>query len=128
LATDGFEEAELMAPVRVLREAGATAIVIAPHRGKVQGPRYHEKSKTVDVRMTLDEAEAAKFDALMCRAACLAGSAGNERTGQQENEPDSMEIKVGHRSPCNRGSAGCLGFCRRSSRRAALASDTHLGD
>jgi hypothetical protein len=33
-----------------------------------------------------------------------------------------MEIKAGYRAPCNRGSAGCLGFCRRSSRRAALAS------
>ena len=59
---------------------------------------------------------------------CLARSTGNEQTGPAKNKPDSMEIKLGHRGPCNHWSAGCLGFCRRSSHCPALASDTHLGD
>jgi protease I len=71
LATDGFEEVELTEPVRALREAGATVAVIAPHDGKIQGFRHHDKSNTVDVDLTLGEAEPDEFDALMLLGGAL---------------------------------------------------------
>ena len=71
LVTDGFEEAELTEPARALRKAGATVTVIAPHGGGVQGFRHHDKSNSVDVDMTLDEAQAHNFDALMLPGGAL---------------------------------------------------------
>jgi protease I len=71
LATDGFEEAELTEPVRALREAGATVDVMAPHDGKIQGFHHHDKSNTVDVDVTLSEAEPDDFDALMLPGGAL---------------------------------------------------------
>ena len=37
LATDLFEESELVEPRKALDEAGATTVVIAPHAGEIQG-------------------------------------------------------------------------------------------
>ena len=37
LATDGFEEAELLEPRKALDAAGAKTTVIAPKGGKIQG-------------------------------------------------------------------------------------------
>ena len=36
LATDGFEEAELTAPARALKDSGAKVDVIAPKSGQIQ--------------------------------------------------------------------------------------------
>lgn len=71
LATDGFEEAELTEPVRALKEAGANVAVIAPHDGKIQGFRHHDKSNSVKVDLTLGEAEPGKFDALVLPGGAL---------------------------------------------------------
>jgi len=71
LATDGFEEAELTEPVKALREAGAKVAVIAPHEGEIQGFKHHDKSKTVQVDMTLDDAEPGRFDALVLPGGAL---------------------------------------------------------
>ena len=40
LATDGFEEAELLAPRKALDEAGAKTTVVAPKAGKIQGFKH----------------------------------------------------------------------------------------
>ena len=71
LATDGFEEVELTEPVRALREAGATVAVIAPHDGRIQGFRHHDKAASIDVDLTLGEALPAEFDALMLPGGAL---------------------------------------------------------
>ena len=42
LATDGFEQSELTEPRRKLMESGATAEVIAPHSGSIQGMQHHD--------------------------------------------------------------------------------------
>jgi len=64
LATDGFEESELLEPLRALREAGARVDVVAPHGGQIQGFRHDTKSQTVPVDRTLDEARTDDYDAL----------------------------------------------------------------
>ena len=47
LATDGFEQAELLEPRKALEEAGATTKLISPQRGKIQG--WNESKSEVQV-------------------------------------------------------------------------------
>ena len=65
LATDGFEQSELMEPYKALREAGAEAVIVAPKAGQIQGMKHAEKGEQVDVELTLDQADADDFDALV---------------------------------------------------------------
>jgi protease I len=65
LATDGFEQSELMEPYKALREAGAETVVIAPKAGRIQGMKHAEKGEQVDVDLALDQADADDFDALV---------------------------------------------------------------
>ncbi|HJU15285.1 MAG TPA: type 1 glutamine amidotransferase domain-containing protein [Stellaceae bacterium] len=65
LATDGFEQSELTEPKKALLEAGATVAVVAPHSGRIQGMRHHDKGETVAVDRTLADAKPEDFDALM---------------------------------------------------------------
>lgn len=65
VATNYFEEAELIEPMEALREAGAEVHVIAPESGEIQGLQHTEKGKAVAVDKTLDEANADDYDALI---------------------------------------------------------------
>lgn len=65
IATDLFEEAELMEPRKALQEAGAETKVIAPHSGEIQAVRHDAKTQKVKVDKTLNEAQAAEFDAVL---------------------------------------------------------------
>ncbi len=71
LASDGFEQAELEKPRKALEEAGATASVIAPKSGKIQGFIHDEKADKVDVDMTLDQADPDEFDAVLLPGGAL---------------------------------------------------------
>ena len=65
LATDLFEEAELIEPRQALKEAGAETIVIAPHGGEIQAVKHDLKTQKVKVDMTLDQAKPEGFDAVL---------------------------------------------------------------
>ena len=65
LATDGFEESELIEPVKALKEAGARVDIIAPRKGEIQGFRHFDKTLKVPVDRTLKEAKAESYDALL---------------------------------------------------------------
>ena len=65
LAADGFEQAELEEPLNALRDAGATVSIVSPKSGQIQGMRHADKGDPFDVDLTLDEAEADDFDALL---------------------------------------------------------------
>lgn len=65
LATDGFEQSELVEPRKALEDAGATVEVVAPHDGRIQGMRHHDKADSVPVDRTLDDAHPEHYDALM---------------------------------------------------------------
>jgi protease I len=65
LATDLFEEAELIEPRKVLQEAGAKTFVIAPKAGEIQAVQHDTKTQKVKVDMTLSEAKPADFDAVL---------------------------------------------------------------
>ena len=68
LSTNGFEDSELTAPREAVEAAGATAVVVAPEAGTIEG----KKGANVDVDLTTAEANAADFDALI-----LPGGTGN---------------------------------------------------
>jgi len=61
VATDGFEDSELTSPWQAVTDAGATAILIAPESGEIEGKNGHTQS--VD-EVTAD-VNADDFDALV---------------------------------------------------------------
>jgi protease I len=65
LATDGFEQAELMEPRKALTDAGATTLVIAPKSGEIKGWKLKDWGDKVKVDKTLDDANPHDFDALV---------------------------------------------------------------
>ena len=71
VATNGFEEVELVDPRKALDAAGARTTVIAPRSGKIQGMKHDEKADSVAVDSTLDQASAADFDAVLLPGGAL---------------------------------------------------------
>src|SRR6185312_5632312 len=68
LATDGFEQSELIEPKRLLEQAGAQTDVIAPGDAEAsKGWSEGEWGKTVAVDVSLADAEAENYDALVLR-------------------------------------------------------------
>ena len=65
LATDLFEEAELIEPRKALQEAGAHVSVIAPKSGEIQAVQHDKKTQKVKVDLTLDKAHPNDFDAVL---------------------------------------------------------------
>ena len=65
LATDLFEEAELIETRKALDEAGAQTVVIAPKPGEIQAVKHDKKTQKVKVDMTLDDARPNDFDAVL---------------------------------------------------------------
>jgi protease I len=65
LATDLFEEAELIEPRKALDNAGAKTEVIAPKAGEIQAVQHDRKTQKVKVDRTLDSVSADQFDAIL---------------------------------------------------------------
>ena len=65
LATDGFEQAELLEPRKALDEAGAVTKVVSLKDGRIKGWKHTEWGDEVDVDLTLSNARAEDFDALV---------------------------------------------------------------
>ena len=69
LATDGFEQVELLKPRQALDAAGAKTEVVAPEKtqkpGEIKGWDMTEWGSPVKVDKTLSQAKAADYDALM---------------------------------------------------------------
>lgn len=78
LATDGFEQSELLTPLQALRNEGADVEVISPKEGDIQGFRHFTPDQRVRVDRALAAADARDYDALV-----LPGGAHN---------PDQLRI------------------------------------
>jgi protease I len=66
LATDGFEQSELMEPRKALNAAGARTSIVSPKRDALRGWAHKDWAKdVVAVDATLDESDARDFDALV---------------------------------------------------------------
>ena len=95
LATDGFELAELVEPRKALDEAGAKTFVIAPKSGTIQGMNHDERSGSVNVDLTFDQANPADFDAVLLPGGAL--NADNLRMNQSAQ--DFVREVDSHRKP-----------------------------
>jgi protease I len=81
LASDGFEQAELMVPLQALRSVGAEVDIISLKRGPIQGFNHLDRGDEVEANLALSEADADAddYDALV-----LPGGANN---------PDRLRIE-----------------------------------
>lgn len=61
LATDGYEDSELTSPWDAVTAAGASATLVAPEAGTLEGKKGHTKQ----VDLVTAEADAGDFDALV---------------------------------------------------------------
>lgn len=61
IATDGFEDSELTSPWQTVTDAGATAVMISPESGSIEGKNGHRQR----VDRTTADARAIDFDALV---------------------------------------------------------------
>jgi len=71
VVTQDFEQAELVEPKKALEQAGATAQIVSPQGGQVQGVNHDVKADTFPVDLTLDEANPDDFDAVMLPGGAL---------------------------------------------------------
>lgn len=65
LATNGFEQSELLEPRKALDQAGATTKVVSPIEGKIKGWNHKDWGQEVPVDLSLASANANDFDALL---------------------------------------------------------------
>jgi protease I len=65
LATDGFEQSELMKPRENLEKAGIETTIVSLEEGEIKGWDQKDWGKSVKVDMTVDDANADDFDALL---------------------------------------------------------------
>jgi protease I len=65
VATDGFEEWELFGPRQILQERGAEVVLASPERDPIQATVHDDPGKTIRPDLTIDEANAEDFDALI---------------------------------------------------------------
>ncbi|HEY0621492.1 type 1 glutamine amidotransferase domain-containing protein [Sphingomonas sp.] len=72
IATDGFEESELMKPRQALLDAGAKVTLASLARDPIQGERSGEKGATITPDALVAEMDSDDFDALV-----LPGGVGN---------------------------------------------------
>ncbi|XGC79554.1 type 1 glutamine amidotransferase domain-containing protein [Bdellovibrio bacteriovorus] len=65
LATEGFEESELLDPKKALERAGADTHVISLKKGVIKAWNHDKWGKTIEVDRTVEEADSADYDALL---------------------------------------------------------------
>lgn len=65
IATDGFEDWELFGPRQILQQRGAEVVLASPKTDPIQGYLHDDPSKTIRPDITLEEASAQDFDALI---------------------------------------------------------------
>ena len=65
VATDGFEESELFGPRELLIDQGADVKLASPELKPIQATVHDDPGKTIRPDMTIEDADAAEFDALI---------------------------------------------------------------
>ena len=84
LATDGFEQIELVAPRTALENAGAKTTLIAPKSGSIYGMKHHDKADDFAVDLELADAEPGDFDAVLLPGGALHADALRVEGAAQE--------------------------------------------
>lgn len=71
LVSDDFEQSELTEPKKALEEAGATALIVSPTSGEIQGMQHDEKADRFRVDQVMAEADPEQFDAALLPGGAL---------------------------------------------------------
>ncbi|MFM6929799.1 MAG: type 1 glutamine amidotransferase domain-containing protein [Bdellovibrio sp.] len=64
LATNGFEQSELLEPKKALEDAGAKTFVVSLKHGAINGWKEKNWGESIKVDLSLSEADPGEFDAL----------------------------------------------------------------
>ena len=75
LATDMFEQVELVEPRKAVDEAGADVEIVSLETGEIQGFNHYDKADTFPVDKAVSDVSADDYDALL-----LPGGVGNPDT------------------------------------------------
>ena len=99
VATDGFEEWELFGPREILQKRGADVVLASLKRDPIQATIHDDPGQTIRPDLTVDEANAADFDALI-----LPGGVRNPDTLRLDDKVidddfDALIIPGGVRNP-----------------------------
>jgi protease I len=81
VATDGFEESELFGPREILQKRGAEVKLASPTADPIQATVHDDPGKTIRPDLTIDQARADDFDALI-----LPGGVRNPDTLRQNDK------------------------------------------
>ncbi len=65
VATDGFEEWELFGPRQILQQRGVEVLLASPKLDPIQATVHDDPGKTIRPDLTIDDANADDFDALV---------------------------------------------------------------
>ncbi len=65
LATNGFEQSELLKPREALQDAGARVDVLTPDGKDIYGMKHHDKADTIDADGAIKNANPKDYDAVM---------------------------------------------------------------
>ncbi|RYZ80409.1 MAG: protease, partial [Proteobacteria bacterium] len=65
LSADGFEQSELLEPMKALEQAGADVQIISLKAGQIRGWDKKDWGQNVDVDSVVEDVSAEDFDALM---------------------------------------------------------------
>lgn len=65
LATDGFEQVEVIRPLKELIRQGARVDIVSLHRGSIRGMNSMDPGVRLRVNRTVDQARAVDYDALL---------------------------------------------------------------
>jgi protease I len=71
LVTEGFEQAELVEPVKALRDAGAVVDILSQKRGPGRSIKHHDPAEPVNADLGFDEAQPDRYDALLLPGGAL---------------------------------------------------------
>ncbi len=85
LATDGFEESELIEPKEALERAGIEVSIVAPQKGKIRSWKDQNWGKSISVDLSVTEAFSVDFDYLVLPGGVL-------NPDQLRNHADSVAL------------------------------------
>src|SRR2546427_11791369 len=88
LATDMFEQVELVEPRKALDQAGATTEIVSISPGEIQGFNHYDKADKFEVDRLVEETSADAYDALL-----LPGGVGNPDTLRMDENAVQTDIR-----------------------------------
>jgi protease I len=95
IATDGFEQSELLDPRDELRDSGAQVVLAAPGKDPIQGMIHDQKGATITPDLTLAEVRPDDYDALLIPG----GVANPDKLRQQDKAIEIVRSFCGAGKP-----------------------------